>query len=129
MPFLILTLISCSGKQSMDLAKSKVSAECLLNTMETENFYNISQNYTLDFFQKITKKQWVEDLIKIRELNGKIINFTLIEANTEHAIGDKDFIILTYVVQYTKKKSFQKLTIVIENKEYKVAGHNIKLES
>jgi len=128
MPILLIFLVSCGG-QFLELDKARTISENIIISIKEEKFDNFSNNYTDNFFQRITVQQWIDDQNKIKELLGPIGSYRLIEYNIENKIGEPSDIVLDYEVQHTKFKSHHIFTVVLEDGNYKVFGHKIKSDA
>lgn len=120
-------LFGCSRNNETDFSNGIKISNDILEKLKDEDFQNISIYYTSDFYNNITENEWIEDLKKLNALFGKMNSYQLTDASfiTDNELGNK--IISTYEVKYDSLIILHNFTVEIENENYKIKGHNIKI--
>lgn len=123
----LYSLTSCLHRNS--IYKAKIITDELLLDIKNYNYLNISKYYTDSFYNNITNEQWKNELKKINSELGPIMSYELIADEIENRIEYRVLIILVYKVKHTLHFSEHKFTLILENDNYKIIGHNIKLDA
>ena len=124
---MVITLISSCSLGKLDINQAKICAEGYLTSVKNENFEAASKFYSQMFNETESNEKRIEKMKKLTDVMGKITTYEVVDS-TEKTEGDETVILLTYKVKHTKINSTEKFSIMKDEGEYKIVGHDINSE-
>ena len=122
---LFISLFACSSDK-LEISKAKIVAENLIKTIDQEQYSEISKFYTKNFNDSEPIEQRTQKFKELKIAKGALINYKLTDSVNEAKFAEDSRIILTYQIKFTNLTTSETFTIVKDEGEYRVSGHNIK---